>query len=158
MVAGHWTPELVRIGGGDPVLGPDGRPTGPTSWESIAAARPEVVLIAPCGFRVEQTLREIDALERQPEFRELPAVRAGRVAILDGNAYFNRPGPRLVESAELAALAIHPARFAGAFEHGREDLVRWDELAAEQRGSPAPPEAVTPRPPAGCSRAGPAAS
>lgn len=128
MAAGHWTPELVRIAGGEPVLAPEGAPTGPIEWERIAARDPDFVLIAPCGFRIEQTLRELGALERQPGFSALAAVRAGRVAIADGNAYFNRPGPRLAESAELAALALHPERFTGRFGFDRRDLVRWDEI------------------------------
>ena len=128
MVAGHWTPELVRIAGGDPVLGHDGTPTGPIEWERIACADPDFVLLAPCGFQIEQTLRELGELERQPGFTALAAVRAGRVALADGNAYFNRPGPRLVESAELAALAIHSAHFAGRFRFDRGALLRWDEI------------------------------
>jgi iron complex transport system substrate-binding protein len=112
MVAGHWTPEVIRIAGGDPVLGHDGAPTGPVAWEQIAAAAPEILLVVPCGFPVAQSLRELPALLARPEVAALPAVRANRVAVADGNAYFNRPGPRLVESAEIAAAAIHPARFA----------------------------------------------
>jgi iron complex transport system substrate-binding protein len=115
MVAGHWTPELIRIAGGDPILGHDGRPTGAIGWDAITAAAPEVVLVIPCGFRVAQSVPEVERLHALPAFAALPAVRAGRVAILDGNAFFNRPGPRLVESAEHAAAAIHPARFAGRF-------------------------------------------
>jgi iron complex transport system substrate-binding protein len=76
-------------------------------------ARPKVVLIAPCGFRVEQSLRELPALAELPGFATLPAARAGRVVIADGNAYFNRPGRRLVQSAEIAAMAIHPEHFSG---------------------------------------------
>jgi iron complex transport system substrate-binding protein len=86
-------------------------------------AAPEVVLIAPCGFRVEQSLREVPALAALPGFAELPAARAGRVSIADGNAFFNRPGPRLVESAEIAAMAIHPEQFAGRFGVAPDALV-----------------------------------
>lgn len=123
MVAGHWTPELIRIAGGEPILGHDGEPTGPVDWATIVEAAPEVVLIAPCGFRLEQSLRELPALAARPGFAALPAVRAGRVAVADGNAFFNRPGPRLVESAEIAAMAIHPGRFAGRFGVGPHDLI-----------------------------------
>jgi iron complex transport system substrate-binding protein len=125
MVAGHWTPELIRIAGGEPILGRDGEPKGPIDWGAIREAAPEVVLVAPCGFRIEQSLREMPSLAELPDFAELPAVRAGRVVIADGNAFFNRPGPRLVESAEIAAMAIHPERFAGRFNAGPGVLVGW---------------------------------
>ncbi len=125
MVAGHWTPEIVRIAGGDPILGHDGAPTGPVAWSTVVEAAPEVLLIAPCGFPIAQSLREMPSLAALPGFAELPAVRAGRVAIADGNAYFNRPGPRLVESAEIAATAIHRARFAGRFAVGPDALAPW---------------------------------
>jgi iron complex transport system substrate-binding protein len=125
MIAGHWTPELVRIAGGEPILGHDGAPTGPVEWSAIVAAEPEVVLIAPCGFRVEQSLRELRALATVPGFAEFDAVRAGHVAIADGNAFFNRPGPRLVDSAEIAAAAIYPERFADRFGVDLSVMVRW---------------------------------
>ena len=108
MIGGHWTPELIRIAGGDPVLGHDAAPTGPVAWDTIAAADPDHVLIIPCGFGVDQSLRELPALYDTAAFAALRAVRAGNVCIIDGNAYFNRPGPRLVDSAQLAAVAIRP--------------------------------------------------
>ena len=125
MVAGHWTPLLIRMAGGDPVLGHDGAPTRATTWEAIAAADPDVVLLAPCGFRVQQTLAELPALYANPTFAGLRAVREGRVVVIDGNAYFNRPGPRLVESAQLAAAAIHPK--ALGTDQSADDLVRIDK-------------------------------
>jgi iron complex transport system substrate-binding protein len=123
MVAGHWTPEFIRAAGDEPILKHDGEPTGPVDWGAIREAAPEVVLVAPCGFRIEQSLREMPSLAELPGFAELPAVRARRVVIADGNAFFNRPGPRLVESAEIAAMAIHPERFAGRFGVGPDALV-----------------------------------
>ncbi len=131
MVASHWTPELIRIAGGDPILGHDAEPSRPTEWERIAEAAPEVLLVIPCGFRVVQSLREMQGLMDRPRISELPAVRSGRVAVIDGSAYFNRSGPRLVESAELAALAIHPDHFRGRFELGQDALVRWPEGARQ---------------------------
>ena len=125
MVAGHWTPELIRIAGGDPILGRDGTPTGPIEWDRIIEAAPEVLLVIPCGFPVEQSLQGMDQLAHRPDFAAMPAVRTGRVAIVDGNSYFNRPGPRLVDSAEIAAVAIHPERFADGFQLDDKALVRW---------------------------------
>ena len=112
MTAGHWTPQLISWAGGEPVLSHDRKPTEATTWEVLAAAEPEMVLVAPCGFEMPQALRELDAvLERSNDLREIDAVRQGNVAVIDGNAYFNRPGPRLVESAWLAAKALHPEAF-----------------------------------------------
>lgn len=114
MVGGHWTPSLIRIAGGEPVLGHDDAPTRPRPWDALAAVAADVLLVAPCGFKVEQTLAEIAATDNDSvgaRLRSLPAVRNGRGFVIDGNAFFNRPGPRLVDSAELAAAAIHPAQF-----------------------------------------------
>ena len=118
MVAGHWTPELIRIAGGEPVLGHEGEPTGPTSWDVIVDAAPDVLLVIPCGFQLEQSLSDMAELSSRPGFADLPAVRRGAVAVIDGNAFFNRPGPRLVESAEIAAAAIHPELFPKGWETG----------------------------------------
>jgi iron complex transport system substrate-binding protein len=125
-VGSHWAPELLRIAGGAPVLGRDAAPSVAERWERIIEAAPDVVLVAPCGFRVDQSLREMDALASHPAFASLPAVQRGRVVIVDGNAYFNRPGPRLVDSAEIAAFAIHPDRFRGRSSFPNSDTVLWD--------------------------------
>ncbi|MFL5442121.1 MAG: ABC transporter substrate-binding protein [Myxococcales bacterium] len=114
MPAGHWTPELIRIAGGEPVLGREGVPTARTEWDRIREAAPEVLLVIPCGFKIPQTLREMPALVER--LSATPAVRSGRVHVADGNAFFNRPGPRLVESAEIALAAIHPEIAGRAFE------------------------------------------
>jgi iron complex transport system substrate-binding protein len=125
MVAGHWSPELLALAGADPVLGHAGEPTRATTFEAIVAVQPEVLLVAPCGYRVAQTLAEMPALASRPGFAELPAVQKGRVLVMDGNAYFNRPGPRLWEGAALLASALYPelvSRPAGA---SASALVRW---------------------------------
>src|SRR6266850_1658273 len=96
----------TRLAGGEPVLGRDGEPTRRIEWERIVDAAPEVLLVIPCGFKVAQTVREME--EVVGRLARTPAVREGRVYVADGNAYFNRPGPRLVDSAEIAAAAIHP--------------------------------------------------
>ena len=128
MPAGHWTPQLIRLAGGEPVLGRDSQPTRRIDWERVVEAAPEVLLVIPCGFKVAQTLREMDALLAR--LRETPAVRQGRVYVADGNAYFNRPGPRLVDSAELAAVAIHPELFAATSSFPRDALLRWSAGAS----------------------------
>lgn len=129
MVAGHWTPELLRLAGGAPILGHDGAPTGAVEWSTIVDADPEVLILGPCGFPVAQTMAELASLAARPGFWGLRAVRGGRVHVVDGNQYFNRPGPRLVDSAEIAASIIHPG--AVAFTWPREALLHLrDTLAA----------------------------
>ena len=105
---GHWSPELVALAGGDEIIGRAGERSRTLTWAEVAAARPEVVVIACCGFSVERTLDDLPALRAVPEWRELPAVREGRVFVVDGSAYFSRPGPRLVDSLEVVAHALHP--------------------------------------------------
>jgi iron complex transport system substrate-binding protein len=122
MPAGHWTPEILRIAGGDPVLGREGEPTFRVTWEQIVEARPEVLLAIPCGFKISQTLPEMALVIDR--LAATPAVREGRVFVADGNAYFNRPGPRLVESAEIALAALHPELAAG-HRWSLDDLCPW---------------------------------
>jgi iron complex transport system substrate-binding protein len=121
MPAGHWTPEILRLAGGDAVLGREGEPTSRVAWEQVVEADPEVILVIPCGFKISQTLPEMPSLIDR--LAATPAVREGRVFVADGNAYFNRPGPRLVESAEIAASALHP-ELAGR-SWSREALCPW---------------------------------
>jgi iron complex transport system substrate-binding protein len=105
---GHWTPELVRLAGGDEAIGLPGRPSRTLAWEEVAAARPDVLFIACCGFSLERTLADIPGLRSRPGWASLPAVRAEQVYVTDGNAYFSRPGPRLVDSVEILAHALRP--------------------------------------------------
>jgi len=107
--AGHWNPELVTLAGGEPVFGHVGQPSTTRDWAALAAGDPDVIVIACCGFDVPRTLEDVRAVESRPEWRALRAVRAGRTWVVDGNAYFNRPGPRLVDSLELLAHVLHPA-------------------------------------------------
>jgi iron complex transport system substrate-binding protein len=105
---GHWNPHLVELAGGVNVLGRAGEPSRTTSWEAFLATEPEVIFIACCGFDRERARQDLPAVAARPGWRDLPAARNGRVYIADGNAYFSRPGPRLVESLELLAHALHP--------------------------------------------------
>jgi iron complex transport system substrate-binding protein len=116
MSAGHWTPGLVELAGGEPVLGNPSANSRTLAWDEIAASDPDVVIVAPCGFGLERAQREIAALPAASAraFAELRAVREGRAYAMDGNAFVNRPGPRLVDTAELfaAAIAGETAEFA----------------------------------------------
>jgi iron complex transport system substrate-binding protein len=113
--SGHWGPELVEIAGGRDVLGKVGEDSVRVEWEAIARADPEVIVLACCGHSVDRTLRDLPLLEGRPGWASLRAVRARRVYVCDGSAYFSRPGPRLVDSLEILAEAIHPELWAGRF-------------------------------------------
>ena len=122
MAAGNWVPELVGLAGGENVLGRAGEHSPWLCAEELTASRPDVIVVMPCGFDLKRTVAESRVLADVPGWSELPAVRAGRVYAVDGNAYFNRPGPRLVESAELLS-----ELFAGPGGDG--DGERWARLA-----------------------------
>ena len=112
-IAGHWMPEVVEMAGGRDVLGTGGEPSWRATWAEVAASGAEVAIVMPCGFDVDRTLREVGTLKRVPEFVGLPAYRANCVWVVDGSAYFNRAGPRLIEGAEMLAVLLHPEAFSG---------------------------------------------
>lgn len=109
MVAGNWVPELVRAAGADPVLADAGVHSHWIEFEAVAAADPDIIAFMPCGYQLAQTLPEARALLAEPPWRDLRAVREGRAFAVDGHHLFNRPGPRLVESAEVLACLVHGA-------------------------------------------------
>jgi len=111
MCAGNWVPELVELAGGRDVLGTAGQHSPYMTMDDLTAADPDVIAIMPCGFDIARAAEEMPVLANRPEWRALRAVREGRVYLTDGNQYFNRPGPRLVESAEILAELLHPAEF-----------------------------------------------
>lgn len=106
--AGHWVPEQVAIAGGEDMLGRPGERSREITWFEVLAAKPEAVLVMPCGFDAQRAAREVVALRSLPGWLDLPAVRAGRVHALDGNAFFSRPGPRVVVGIELLAALLQP--------------------------------------------------
>lgn len=106
MGAGNWTPELVAYAGGEPLFGEVGQHTPWLSWETLQEADPDVIILAPCGFDLERTMQELPVFQQHPAWASLRAVQTGHTFALDGNAYLNRSGPRLVESAELLAIAL----------------------------------------------------
>jgi iron complex transport system substrate-binding protein len=105
---GHWNPELVRLAGGVEGLGREGERSRTLAWDEVITWQPEVVVIACCGFSAERTMQELPLLEAVPGWSDLPAARSERIYVVDGSQYFSRPGPRLVDSLELLAHAIHP--------------------------------------------------
>lgn len=108
---GHWNPQLVELAGGRELLGKPNVPSRRIDWEQLRAADPQVLFIACCGFAIQRAMIDLPALRANPGWDELRAVRSGRVYLTDGSSYFNRPGPRLVESLEILAHAIHPDLF-----------------------------------------------
>jgi iron complex transport system substrate-binding protein len=106
--AGHWTPELVRLAQGTPILGAEGEDSVRIPWEDLRAADPEVLIVACCGHKVERTRTDLPILEGLPGWHRLQAVQSGRTYLADGSAYFSRPGPRLVDTLEQVASVLHP--------------------------------------------------
>jgi iron complex transport system substrate-binding protein len=107
MSCGHWMPELTAIAGGQSVFGVAGEPSPWISHAELTAADPDVIVIAPCGYDVAASQAEYGTLASRPDWRALRAVRQARVFIADGNAFFNRPGPRVVETTEILAAILH---------------------------------------------------
>ena len=103
MAAGNWTPELIEMAGAINLFGEAGRHSPWMTWEDLKVSDPDVILIAPCGFDLARTEMEMHWLTERPDWRNLRAVREGRVFLADGNQYFNRPGPRVVETLGIVS-------------------------------------------------------
>jgi iron complex transport system substrate-binding protein len=115
MPGGHWVPEQIALAGGRSVpLGPGAHST-PRHWADLRDLAPEVVVLGPCGFTPEQTRAELGTLTGLPGWAGLPAVRSGQVWVVDGPAYFNRPGPRVVDGAEILAAVLAGRPHPGAW-------------------------------------------
>jgi len=112
MAAGNWVPELASLAGGTDVLGRRGAYSHWISWDTVAAADPDVVVLVPCGFALERVVAEAASPAVRPHLAGLRAAREGRLWAVDGHHLFNRPGPRLVDSLEVLAEILHPGAFA----------------------------------------------
>ena len=128
MAAGNWVPELVEIAGGVDVLGIRGEHSAWLEWAALEKSEPETIVLMPCGFDMPRSHRELPALTGRAEWARLDAVQREQVFVTDGNQFFNRPGPRLVESAEILAEILHPETFA--FGHEGAGWERLDAGAA----------------------------
>jgi iron complex transport system substrate-binding protein len=124
MAAANWIPELVTLAGGQALFSVTGQPSPQLTWETLVATNPDVIIFMPCGFDLNRTRTEATLLTQRPEWNNLHAVQAGRVYITDGNSYFNRPGPRLVDSQEILAEILHPE----IFDYGYKGT-GWEPLA-----------------------------
>ncbi len=123
MSGGHWMPELMALAGGRNLFGSAGGSSPWITWEEVAAADPDVIVVAPCGFDIARTRAEMGTLDADPRWRDLRAVREGRVFLADGNAYFNRPGPRLADTVEILVEVLHPGVHDRG--HGGRGYVRY---------------------------------
>ena len=106
--SGHWTPELIAMAGGIELIGRSGQPSRTLEWREVADAKPEMLFIAACGFNVERTMQDLPVLDNVMMQKEFASLKPDKVFVADGSQYFNRPGPRLVDSLEILAHAIDP--------------------------------------------------
>ncbi len=111
MAAGNWVPELVVLAGGENLFAAMGQHSPWLEWQTLIDTNPEVIVLMPCGFDLEQTRQAALDLAQHPQWQSLQAVQQHKVYLVDGNQYFNRPGPRLVDSLEILAEIFHPDRF-----------------------------------------------
>jgi iron complex transport system substrate-binding protein len=109
--SGHWVPEQIRQAGGWELLGADGEASRQTTWDAVSEVDPEMLLLMPCGFHLQDTVAEWAHTRRPPGFADLTAVRRGQVFALDGSGYFSRPGPRVIDGIELLAEIFDPDAF-----------------------------------------------
>jgi iron complex transport system substrate-binding protein len=109
--SGHWGPELVEIAGGNDPLGRKHQPSVQIAWQQVLDARPEIIVLALCGYDLDRARRDYELLKNFPGFDSLPAARDGKIYLVNASAYFARPGPRIVDSLEILAGILHPERF-----------------------------------------------
>jgi iron complex transport system substrate-binding protein len=125
MSSGLWIPDLLAVANGiDAMQTAPGTKSAVLSRELLAALDPDVIVLKPCGFKLEQGLAELPALLAATPWSDWRAVYEGRAYLMDGSAYFNRPGPRIAESCELLAAALHPALFPEVRDDYRAEEVR----------------------------------
>ena len=128
MVGGTWMPELVKLAGGQALVTKPGQHAPTLDFDALAALEPDVVVVKPCGFELRRTEEEADLLAKNLPWDNWRAVREGRVFVADGNAFFNRPGPRLVESLEILAACLHPELFA---EFGEQHALSYRRITRD---------------------------
>jgi iron complex transport system substrate-binding protein len=124
MASGNWMPELVSMAGGVNLFGSAGKHSPWLSWDQLRQHDPDIIVALPCGFDLARTRQEMEPLTRRTDWQQLRAVQTGRVFITDGNQFFNRPGPRLVESLEILAEIFHPQGF-----HFGHEGTGWERAA-----------------------------
>lgn len=130
MTAGNWVPELIELAGGEDLLGEAGEHSPWIDWNSIKEADPEFLLILPCGYSIRQTKKELDILTENPGWNDLRAVQNDNVYIMDGNQYFNRPGPRIFESTRIIAEILHPHLFKPTMKNSGWKQIKKHDLTS----------------------------
>lgn len=123
MTAGNWIPELVEIAGGQSLGAEPGQHSPWFDWNQLLSANPEVLVLMPCGWDIARARAEVRVLTSDPRWTQLSAVRADQVFVTDGHQFFNRPGPRLLESAQILAEIFHP----DVFDFGHRGR-NWEKL------------------------------
>ena len=108
-IAGHWVPEMVQLAGGQDVLAQPGSPSRIVTWDEVLATAPDLLIVMPCGFSIEQTHTELLQLMQQPGQWQLSPALAEHTYLVDASSYFSRPGPRLIDGIELLAAILHPS-------------------------------------------------
>lgn len=116
MAGGNWMPELIEMAGGINLFGEAGKHSPWMKWEDLVASEPDIIVVSPCGFDIKRTMEEMHLISDRKEYAGLKAVKEGKVFVADGNQYFNRPGPRVLESLEMLAEMLHPEEFKFAHE------------------------------------------
>jgi iron complex transport system substrate-binding protein len=119
--SGHWGPELVEIAGGYDSLGHKHQPSAQIHWQQLLNARPEIIVLALCGYDVARARHDYELLRRFPGFDSIPAAQTGEIYVVNASAYFARPGPRIVDSLEILAGILHPKEFPGFVSRGPDD-------------------------------------
>jgi iron complex transport system substrate-binding protein len=119
--SGHWGPELVEIAGGHDLLGRKHQPSAQIEWQQVLDARPEILVLALCGYDIGRARRDYELLRRFLGFDALPAAISREVYVVDASAYFSRPGPRIVDSLEILAGILHPGAHPEFVSHGSND-------------------------------------
>jgi iron complex transport system substrate-binding protein len=119
--SGHWGPELVEIAGGCDSLGRRHQPSTQVDWRVVVDIRPEIMVLALCGYHISRARRDYELLRSFPDFDSLPAAHDGQIYLVDASAYFARPGPRIVDSVEILAGILHPREFSEFASRGPDD-------------------------------------
>jgi iron complex transport system substrate-binding protein len=119
--SGHWGPELVEIAAGHDLLGRKHQPSAQIEWQQVLDARPEIIVLALCGYDIDRARHDYELLRRFPGFGSIPAVDSDQVYVVNASAYFARPGPRIVDSLEILAGILHPGGFPEFVSRGPDD-------------------------------------
>jgi iron complex transport system substrate-binding protein len=119
--SGHWGPELVEIAGGYDSLGRKHQPSAQIEWQRVLDARPEIIVLALCGYDIDRARRDYELLRRFPGFGSIHAAGNRQVYVVNASAYFARPGPRIVDSLEILAGILHPSEFPEFLSRGPDD-------------------------------------